>query len=106
MTQPIARPKRKNPVLRTRQPVLPPWPRSRVALGLTAAAAEGRFALQVCAGCGAVQYPPREACHVCLSDALPWRTQSGAGELISQTLAAAQLTISSFASACPGDSAW
>jgi NAD(P)-dependent dehydrogenase (short-subunit alcohol dehydrogenase family)/uncharacterized OB-fold protein len=86
MTQPISRPKRKNPVLRTRQPVLPPWPRSRVALGLTAAAAEGRFALQVCANCGAVQYPPREACHVCLSDDLPWRTQSGAGELISQTL--------------------
>ncbi|HUL18458.1 MAG TPA: SDR family NAD(P)-dependent oxidoreductase [Steroidobacteraceae bacterium] len=86
MTQPISRPKRKNPVLRTRQPVLPPWPRSRVALGLTAAAAEGRFALQVCAACAAVQYPPREACHVCLGDELPWRTQSGAGELISQTL--------------------
>jgi NAD(P)-dependent dehydrogenase (short-subunit alcohol dehydrogenase family)/uncharacterized OB-fold protein len=73
-------------VLRARQPTLPPWTRSRVALGLTAAAAEGRFALQVCADCGAVQYPPREACRACLSDALPWRDQSGAGELISHTL--------------------
>ena len=86
MTQPITRPKRKNPVLRTRLPVLPPWPRSRIALGLTAAAAEGRFELQVCASCGAVQYPPREACHRCLGDELPWRAQAGTGELISQTL--------------------
>ena len=86
MTQPIRRPKRKNPVMPMRLPVLPPGTRSRVGLGLTAAAAEGRFALQVCASCGAVQYPPREACHVCLGDELPWRTQSGAGELISQTL--------------------
>ncbi len=86
MTQPIERPKRKNPVMRTRQLVLPPWIRSRVALGMTAAAAEGRFALQVCADCGAVQYPPREACHRCLSERLPWRAQSGSGELISQTL--------------------
>ena len=46
MTQPIGRPPRKNPVLRTPQPALPPGTRSRVALGLTAAAAEGRFALQ------------------------------------------------------------
>lgn len=67
-------------------PVLPPGGRSRVALGLTAAAAEGRFALQVCEECGAVQYPPREACHRCLSDALPWREQSGGGKLLSHTL--------------------
>jgi len=86
MTDPIRRPKRKNPVLRTRLPVLPPWPRSRIALGLTAGADEGRFVLQVCAECGGVQYPPREACYRCLSDRLPWREQSGEGELISQTL--------------------
>ena len=63
MTAPLKRPKRKNPVLRTRLPTLPPGGRSRVALGMTAAAAEGRFELQVCGDCGAVQYPPREACH-------------------------------------------
>jgi NAD(P)-dependent dehydrogenase (short-subunit alcohol dehydrogenase family)/uncharacterized OB-fold protein len=70
---------------RTRQPLLPPGARSRAALGLTAAAALGRFKLQVCAVCGAVQYPPREACHRCLSDRLPWQEQPGTGELISET---------------------
>jgi NAD(P)-dependent dehydrogenase (short-subunit alcohol dehydrogenase family)/uncharacterized OB-fold protein len=59
--------------------------RSRAALGLTAAAAQGRFQLQVCADCGTVQYPPRETCHRCLSDRLPWTDQSGTGELIAET---------------------
>jgi NAD(P)-dependent dehydrogenase (short-subunit alcohol dehydrogenase family)/uncharacterized OB-fold protein len=85
MTMPLMKPERKNPVLRTRQMNLPPWARSRVALGLTAAAAEGRFELQVCKDCGAVQYPPREACHRCLSPRLPWRAQSGAGQLLGTT---------------------
>ena len=39
----------------------------------------------MCAACDAVQYPPRETCHRCLSDRLPWVDQSGAGELISET---------------------
>ena len=82
MTMPLMRPKRKNPVLRTRLPTLPPGQRGRVALGMTAAAAEGRFELQVCDDCGAVQYPPREACHRCLSPHLKWREQSGEGELL------------------------
>ncbi|MBP6900538.1 MAG: SDR family NAD(P)-dependent oxidoreductase [Burkholderiaceae bacterium] len=85
MTMPLMRPRRKNPVLRTRQLNLPPWARGRVALGITAAAAEGRFELQVCEECGTVQYPPREACHKCLSVALRWREQSGEGELLSAT---------------------
>ncbi|MBN8493944.1 MAG: SDR family NAD(P)-dependent oxidoreductase [Burkholderiales bacterium] len=85
MTMPLMRPKRKNPVLRTRLPTLPPGQRGRVALGMTAAAAEGRFELQQCDDCGAVQYPPREACHRCLSPHLKWREQSGEGELLSQT---------------------
>lgn len=85
MTMPFIKPPRKNPVLRTPQINLPPAARGRVALGLTAAAAEGRFALQVCADCGAVQYPPREACHRCLSPELPWQLQSGAGELLAMT---------------------
>jgi NAD(P)-dependent dehydrogenase (short-subunit alcohol dehydrogenase family)/uncharacterized OB-fold protein len=65
--------------------MIPPPARSRAALGLTAAAARGRFELQVCGTCGAVQYPPREACHRCLSGKLHWREQSGAGELIADT---------------------
>ena len=85
MTPPFQKPAPKNPQRRTPQLTLPPTQRGRVALGLTAAAAEGRFALQVCAHCGAVQYPPREACHVCLSADLPWRDQSGAGTLLTAT---------------------
>jgi uncharacterized OB-fold protein len=66
--------------------LLPPSVRSPAALGLTAAAAKGRFELQVCRNCGAVQYPPREACHRCLGSILDWTLQDGAGELISETL--------------------
>jgi NAD(P)-dependent dehydrogenase (short-subunit alcohol dehydrogenase family)/uncharacterized OB-fold protein len=66
-------------------PALPPAGRSRAALGLTAAAALGRLELQRCEECGAVQYPPREACHRCLSRRLKWQRQSGEGELISET---------------------
>lgn len=84
MTRPLTRPPRKNPILRTRVPNLPPGSRSRVALGLTAAAARGRLELQTCRDCGTVQYPPREACRVCLSQRLDWKLQDGAGELLSK----------------------
>jgi NAD(P)-dependent dehydrogenase (short-subunit alcohol dehydrogenase family)/uncharacterized OB-fold protein len=86
VTSPLVRPPRKNPILRTRVPTLPPGIRSRVALGLTAAAARGRFELQVCRECGTVQYPPREACYACLSHHLDWREQNGAGDLVSETI--------------------
>ncbi|MBU1441626.1 MAG: SDR family NAD(P)-dependent oxidoreductase [Gammaproteobacteria bacterium] len=85
MSMPLMRPKRKNPILRTRQMNLPPGARGRVALGLTAAAAEGRFELQVCEVCATVQYPPREACHQCLSPQLHWRPQGGEGRLLATT---------------------
>lgn len=86
MTMPLMRPRRKNPVLRTRTINLPPSARGRTALGLTAAAAEGRLMLQVCEQCQAVQYPPREACQRCLSEHLPWREVDGAGELLAITI--------------------
>ena len=82
----LERPKRKNPVLKTRLPTLPPAARSRIALGLTAAAALGRFELQQCRDCGTVQYPPREACQKCLSIRLDWKPQSQDGELLSDTV--------------------
>lgn len=65
--------------------MIPPSARSRAALGLTASAALGRFELQVCSACAAVQYPARESCHRCLSGSLHWREQSGTGELIADT---------------------
>ena len=83
---PLMKPRKKNPVLRTRQMNLPPFARGRTALGMTAAAAEGRFELQVCQRCAAVQYPPRDACHRCLSPELKWTPQSGAGELLAETV--------------------
>ena len=85
MAKPLTKPKRKNPVLRTRAPMLPPAPRSRISLGLTSGAARGVFELQVCRDCRAVQYPPGEACRECLSDLLDWTPQSGHGELVAQT---------------------
>lgn len=41
--------------------------------------------LQVCASCGRVQYPAREACVNCLSVALDWRPLPSTGDLIAQT---------------------
>lgn len=86
MTEPLSRPRRKNPVARTRQATLPPGARSRRALGLTAAAALGRFELQVCQTCAAVQYPPRELCHHCLSDELIWQDVDPGGRLLATTI--------------------
>lgn len=82
MTEPLLKPRKKNPVERTRLATRPPGARSRTALGLTRAAAEGRFELQVCADCGSVQYPPREVCGHCLSEHLAWKPVDNRGELI------------------------
>ena len=85
MTEPLIRPERKNPLKKTRMPLLPQGVRSRTALGLTAAAAEGRFQLQVCAECAAVIYPPRDACPRCLSPRLPFRDIDNRGTLLAET---------------------
>lgn len=85
MTDPMSPPAKKNPQKRTQVPSTPPDMRSRAALGLSAAAAEGRFMLQVCGDCAAVQYPPRDACQACLSVDLNWQDVSTAGELLAET---------------------
>ncbi len=85
MTAPLTRPKRKNPLARTRLPLLPLQARSRTAHGLTAAAAEGRFALQVCEDCATTIYPPRDACPNCLSASLPFRDVDPRGTLVAET---------------------
>lgn len=86
MTAPLGPPEKKNPQERTRVPAVPPERRSRAALGLAAAAAEGRFMLQVCQACAAVQYPPRDACAACLSVDLAWKDVPPGGRLIAATV--------------------
>ena len=85
MTRPLARPRRKNPLKRTRAPLRPPAVRSRTAHGLTAAAAEGHFALQVCTDCRTVIYPPRDACPACLSPRVPFTNIDNGGTLVAET---------------------
>jgi NAD(P)-dependent dehydrogenase (short-subunit alcohol dehydrogenase family)/uncharacterized OB-fold protein len=53
---------------------------------LTAAAAEGRFALQVCQQCAHVLYPPRDACPRCLSARLTFKDVNPDGRLIAETV--------------------
>lgn len=86
MTNPITPPPRKDPQKRTRVPVRPPAERSRTGMGLTAAAAEGRFMLQVCESCGHITYPAREACPKCLCMALVWRDVPTGGALVALTV--------------------
>jgi NAD(P)-dependent dehydrogenase (short-subunit alcohol dehydrogenase family)/uncharacterized OB-fold protein len=81
MTEPLERPKRKNPLVRSRSPLLPPSARSRAAHWLTLAAAEGRFALPTCLECGSIQYPARDLCPACLSIRLGLKDVSPLGTL-------------------------
>jgi Short-chain dehydrogenases of various substrate specificities len=85
MTEPLPKPKRKNPLARTNQPLLPPSSRSRKAHGFTRAAAHGRFMLQRCDECGQYTYPARDACPNCLSSNLPFRDAPANGTLLSET---------------------
>lgn len=85
MTAPLTPPSKKNPEKRTLSPTLPPEARSRAAMGMTAAAAEGRFALQVCGECGEVIYPARDACNRCLSVDLRWQDVDPKGALLAET---------------------
>jgi NAD(P)-dependent dehydrogenase (short-subunit alcohol dehydrogenase family)/uncharacterized OB-fold protein len=85
MTEALFPPPKKNPQKRSIKPTRPPEVRSRASLGLTAAAAEGRFALQQCTHCSAWQYPPRDACVNCLSTDLEWNEIAAEGTLIAET---------------------
>lgn len=78
-------PPRRNPLHPVRQPVPLLAAHSRTVHGLTAAAAEGAFRLQICRACAAVIYPPRDACPRCLAADLPFRPVDNAGTLLSET---------------------
>jgi NAD(P)-dependent dehydrogenase (short-subunit alcohol dehydrogenase family)/uncharacterized OB-fold protein len=85
MTDELTRPRRKDPLKKTREPLLPQGVRSRTAHGLTAAAAEGRFTLQVCAECRFVLYPPRDACPRCWSARVAFQDVPPHGVLLAET---------------------
>lgn len=85
MTDPIAPPPKKDPLKRTRSALLPPVPRSRATIQMSAAAARGDLRLQTCAACEAVSYPPRDACPACLSTRLEWKTVPDGGQIIAET---------------------
>ncbi len=92
MTRPLPPPPKRDPQKRAAVPTVPPGARSRAALGLAAAAAEGRFLLQVCGDCGGTQYPPRDACGFCLSVDLLWRDIPPGGSLLAETTIRASTT--------------
>lgn len=85
MTAPLAPPPRKNPQRRTPAPLAPPAPRSRAAHALSAWAAAGVVALQHCARCGTVLYPPRDACAACLSTQLAFRPVETRGAIVARS---------------------
>ena len=85
MAEPLKKPAKKNPQKRTITPTLPPNARSRAALSFTVAAAEGRFALQVCSSCAIKIYPAREICPKCWSVELEWQDVEDGGVLIEET---------------------
>jgi NAD(P)-dependent dehydrogenase (short-subunit alcohol dehydrogenase family)/uncharacterized OB-fold protein len=58
----------------------------RFAAFMAEAAGRGELALQECAACGRVQYPPRELCAECLSERLDWHCSGEvAGVLLAET---------------------
>lgn len=85
MTEPLLPPPRKDPQARTRTSLLPPVPRSRAALRMSAAAARGVFSLQICRACEHVMYPARDACPACLSVDLGWQPMPPEGRVIAET---------------------
>lgn len=63
----------------------PPTTRSTAAAGLTTAAEQGQFALQVCSACQTVQYPPRDVCCNCLHDELPWQPVANSATVVASS---------------------
>lgn len=80
-------PVRKNPLKKTRTPLLPPAARSRKAHLLIPPAGRAEFVLPRCAACGAWAWPVPEACPACLSADLPLTPAPRGAAVISATTA-------------------
>ena len=85
MSTPLPHPKKKDPQKRSVAATRPPEMRSRAAMHLTAAAAEGRLVMQCCSECNEVLYPPRDACSNCLGTDLSIQDIASGGQLIAET---------------------
>lgn len=84
MTEPLQRPKRKDPLKRTTLGHVPPRLRSRAAMEMATHAAQGRFVLQTCENCNQTTYPPRDRCPNCWGE-LAWREQDAGGQVAAET---------------------
>lgn len=85
MFKPLEVPGNKSPLLRSRQPLMPPRARSRQAHLLTLAAAEGRFALPQCRNCNTFSVPARDCCPTCLGGKFSLGEASRRGRVLSLT---------------------
>lgn len=84
MTERFPREKR-DPLARKKARHTSPAARSRAMHAMSARAAQGRFALQVCTDCGTTSYPPRDACPMCWGE-LAWQDCADGGQLLCQTV--------------------
>jgi hypothetical protein len=65
-------------------PIAKPVPQTDGALApFFAAARDGQLVVQRCDGCGALRFPPREGCSVCLATSATWVPVSGRGRVFS-----------------------
>jgi len=85
MSRELAPPPRRNPLIRTLRPQPMPAIRARATHALTAAAAEGRFALQRCSRCRRTVYPAHDICPNCLSPELVVTDVPTGGRIVAET---------------------
>lgn len=75
---------KRDPLARKRLHHVPPGARSRAMHAMSARAAQGRLAMQACSDCGAVTYPPRDACPACWGE-LAWQDQPAGAQVLCET---------------------
>jgi uncharacterized OB-fold protein len=63
----------------------PPVARTRLGQAMTNALGSDSLHLQRCEHCATVQYPPREVCVACLSDALSWCPVESEGTVLASS---------------------
>lgn len=81
---PRHRPEKRDPIARRKERHVPPGARSSAMHAMSARAALGRFVLQSCVDCGAVTYPPRDACPKCWGK-LAWAERDRGARVLSAT---------------------